>query len=78
MIQTNQSAVNVENVEYFTLRERLKILNELNSIFNLIPEIVSKKYYWGLIKDGLADTDNYCRKVSMSVLKHNLQVIGTE
>ncbi|CDW83820.1 rrna methylase family [Stylonychia lemnae] len=65
-------------VECFTLRERLKILSELNSIFNLIPEIINKKYYWRLIKDGLSDTDNYCRKVSMSVLKSNLQVIGNE
>ena len=24
------------------------------------------------------DQDNYCRKISMTVLKHNLQVMGTE
>ena len=66
------------NTECFTLRERLKILSELNSIFNLIPDIVNKKYYWKLIKDGLSDSDNYCRKVSMSVLKNNLSVIGSE
>lgn len=29
-----------------------------------------------MIRDGLCDTDNYCRKVSISVLKNNLQVIG--
>ena len=59
-------------MECFTLRERLKILLELNPLFSEIPEIVSKPYYWNLIKDGLADVDNYCRKVAISVLKSNL------
>lgn len=31
-----------------------------------------------MIKDGLVDSDNYCRKISMTVLKHNLQAMGTE
>lgn len=64
--------------EYFTLRERLKILNELNSIFNTLPEIVSNPYYWGMIREGLYDMDNYCRKISMTVLKHNLKFMGKE
>ncbi len=65
-----------ESTEYFTLRERLRILNELNSIFNRIPEIVSVDYYWGMIRDGLYDLDPYCRKVSMAVLKSNLKALA--
>jgi hypothetical protein len=64
--------------EYFTLRERLRILNELNSIFNQIPEIVMTNYYWSMIRDGLYDLDSYCRKVSMAVLKNNLKTLGQE
>jgi hypothetical protein len=45
---------------------------ELNPIFNLIPEIVSKRYYWNLIKEGLVDIDGYCRKITLSVLKANI------
>ena len=64
--------------EYFTLRERLRILNELNSIFNQIPEIINADYYWGVIREGLFDPDNYCRKISMAVLKNNLKTLGHE
>ena len=64
--------------EYFTLRERLRILNELNSIFNGIQEIVRSEYYWGMIRDGLYDLDSYCRKVSMSVLKNNLKTLAND
>ena len=60
------------------MRERLKILNELNPIFCQINEIVSREYYWKMIREGLVNEDNYCRKVSMSVLKMNLQVMGSE
>ena len=62
--------------EYFTLRERLRILNELNQIFNRIPEIFSVDYYWGMIRDGLYDLDPYCRKVAMAVLKSNLKTLA--
>lgn len=62
--------------EYFTLRERLRILNELNQIFNQIPVIVSSDYYWNMIREGLYDSDNYNRKVSMAVLKSNLKLMG--
>jgi hypothetical protein len=31
-----------------------------------------------MIRDGLVDQDNYCRKVSISVLKSNLVTLGTE
>ena len=51
---------------------------ELNSIFNQIPEIINADYYWGIIRDGLFDPDNYCRKVSMAVLKNNLKSLGQE
>ena len=54
------------------MRERLKIQLELNSLFSEIPEIFSKPYYRNLIKDGLADVDNYCCQVAISVLKSNL------
>lgn len=64
--------------EYFTLRERLRILNELNSIFNSIDKIIGTSYYWSMIQDGLYDHDQYCRKVSMAVLKSNLKALGTE
>jgi hypothetical protein len=67
-----------EKEEYFTLRERLRILNELNGIFNQVPEIVMTEYYWGIIREGLYDLDSYCRKVSMAVLKSNLKTLGTE
>ena len=62
--------------EYFTLRERLRILNELNQIFNQISVIVSSDYYWNMIREGLYDSDNYNRKVSMAVLKSNLKLLG--
>jgi hypothetical protein len=62
--------------EYFTLRERLRILNELNQIFNQISVIVSSDYYWNMIREGLYDSDNYNRKVSMAVLKSNLKLMG--
>jgi hypothetical protein len=48
-------------------------LNELNSIFNQIDEIVLSPYFWGMIREGLHDIDQYCRKVSMAVLKANLK-----
>ena len=64
--------------EYFTLRERLRILNDLNSIFNQIPEIINADYYWGMIREGLFDPDNYCRKISMAVLKNNLKTLGQD
>ena len=36
-------------------------------------------YYWGMIREGLHDLDQYCRKVSMAVLKANLkQLMGTD
>ena len=58
------------------MRERLRILNELNQIFNQIPVIVSSDYYWNMIREGLYDSDNYNRKVSMAVLKSNLKLMG--
>lgn len=64
--------------QYFTLRERLRILNELNSIFNQIPSLVLTPYYWGMIQEGLHDLDQYSRKVSMAVLKSNLKALASE
>lgn len=60
------------------MRERLRILNDLNSIFNQIPELVLTDYYWRMIHEGLHDFDQYCRKVSMAVLKNNLKVMGAQ
>lgn len=37
--------------------------------------ITAKKYYWRLIQDALSDNDNYCRKVGISVLKNNINVL---
>ena len=74
---TGQDALKGEG-EYFTLRERLRILNELNPIFNKISEIVVNDYYWKMIKDGLYDLDPYCRKVSMAVLKYNLKTMAAD
>jgi len=51
-------------------------LNELNSIFNQIPEIIMTDYYWSMIREGLYDLDSYCRKISMAVLKNNLKALG--
>lgn len=64
--------------EYFTLRERLRILNELNSIFNKVNEIILTEYYWGMLHEGLYEQDQYCRKVSMALLKGNLKSLGNE
>ena len=65
-------------VQCFTLKERLRILHELNSLFQLVPHIIEDVSYWKTIRDGLYDSDNYCRKVSVSVLKSNLKVLGDE
>lgn len=67
-----------DDQEYFTLRERLRILAELNGIFNQISEIALSPYYWGMIREGLHDPDQYCRKVSMSVLKANLKHLNAQ
>jgi hypothetical protein len=66
------------SAEYFTLRERLRILSELNQIFNQVPEIILTDYYWGMIHEGLYEQDQYCRKVSMALLKNNIKALQGE
>lgn len=60
----------------FMLSERLQILNELNALFLKVPSIVADDKYWQVVREGLADTDQACRKLALNVLKGNLQAWG--
>ena len=64
-----------ENDDGFTVKERLSILNELNFVFQAFPQITERPAYWELVKGGLSDYDQSCRKLSLTVLKSNLKLV---
>lgn len=58
----------------FTLIEQLTIFSELNFLFQKMPEVYNDDQYWQLIREGLFNEDQACRKLSLTVLKSNLNL----
>jgi hypothetical protein len=57
-----------------TLAEQLSVLKQLNP---LLFQRQDQKY-WQLIKEGLQDIDQVCRKQALHVLKENLKLLADE
>lgn len=62
----------------FTLGEQLHVLKQLNFLFYQLPGIRDNSDYWRLIREGLQDTDQACRKMALQVLKENLKSFTEE
>jgi hypothetical protein len=62
----------------FTLAEQLSILKQLNPLFYRTPAIHGNPAYWQLIREGLQEIDQVCRKIALNVLKENLKLFGED
>lgn len=61
-----------QQLECFTIMERLSILKKMNFRLRSISEIYTSEEYWNLIKLGLGHIDQGPRKTALNILKENL------